>query len=1008
MDVRMFCFFLLNLLNTFGTRSTVAAMLGNQTDRLALLAFKNQINHDPLGALSSWNDSLHFCQWQGVSCGSLHQRVTALNLEGKMLVGSVSPSIGNLSFLTEINLQNNSFHGQIPQEISLLPRLQHLVLSQNSFSEGIPTNLSRCSHLKVLDLYENELTGIIPTELGSLSQLVNLVLAKNNLTGVIPASLGNLSSLEMLSLTRNGLDGSIPYELGQLSRLTFLGIGAGRLSGTIPSSLYNLSSINLFSVVQNQLSGSLPPDLGLKLPNLQVFAVGVNQFTGQIPGSLTNASGLQILSFHDNYFTGPVPSNLGELKSLLWVDISNNSLGDDADDDLSFLTSLINCSSLTNLGFANNHLRGLLPNSVANLSTKLTTLEMGGNQIVGSIPIGIENLLQLTLLGMDRNFFSGSILATIGTLQSLQKLLLNKNRFTGQVPSSLGNLSQLYELHLEENLLEGPIPSTLGDCQHLQLLNLSKNSLNGKLPKQVLGLSSLDSLNLAGNSLTGSLPLEVGSLRNLRDLDVSENKLSGEIPSTLGNCLGLERLHMQGNFFQGIIPPSLRNLRVIQVLDISRNNFSGEVPKFLESFPFLLNLNLSLNDFEGEVPTEGVFRNSSAFSVAQNGKLCGGIPILQLPTCSKKSSNQKSNKHVLITIISVVLCLTLASCFVTIYWIRKSRQKTCPTFSGEDWSPMVSYERLSKVTNGFSLDKKIGVGSHGSVYKATLDEDKTVVAVKVLNLQQRGALISFLAECETLRNVRHRNLVKILKLCSSMDFQGNDFKALVFEFMHNGSLEKWLHPEANCSRNLNFIQRLSIAIDVASALEYLHHYCQIPIVHCDLKPSNVLLDDELNAKVGDFGLARFLSKTGNQFSESRSNSVGIRGTIGYVPPEYGMGGELSTSGDVYSYGILLLETFTGKRPTDDMFVNEMNLHKFAKMALPEKVMDIIDPRLITVEEEETIKGSRIWNYTIDTMEECLVSVIRIGVACSEESPRERMDMEEVGKKLHLIRDLCCW
>ncbi|PON69028.1 Serine/threonine protein kinase, partial [Parasponia andersonii] len=167
-------------------------------------------------------------------------------------------------------------------------------------------------------------------------------------------------------------------------------------------------------------------------------------------------------------------------------------------------------------------------------------------------------------------------------------------------------------------------------------------------------------------------------------------------------------------------------------------------------------------------------------------------------------------------------------------------------------------------------------------------EDENPVAVKVLNLQQQGASKSFIVECNALRNIRHRNLVKILTCCSSMDYNNNDFKALVFEYMFNGSLEKWLHPMTVGNENQSILsltlgQRLNIATDVASAIRYLHDHCDQSIIHCDLKPSNVLLDKEMIAHVGDFGLARLIANT-DCFSESHTRTAGIRGTIGYAPP----------------------------------------------------------------------------------------------------------------------------
>jgi len=157
--------------------------------------------------------------------------------------------------------------------------------------------------------------------------------------------------------------------------------------------------------------------------------------------------------------------------------------------------------------------------------------------------------------------------------------------------------------------------------------------------------------------------------------------------------------------------------------------------------------------------------------------------------------------------------------------------------------------------------------------------------VKVFNLLQKGASKSFVAECVALINIRHRNLVKILTACCSIDIQGNDFKALVYEFMINGSLEEWLHPVHTYKpRNLNLMQRLNIAIDVARVLDYLHNDCEMPIVHCDLKPSNVLLGGDMTAHVSDFGLAKFPSEDPRQLSTGQTSTVGIRGTVGYAAP----------------------------------------------------------------------------------------------------------------------------
>ena len=199
--------------------SIISNALGNETDRYALLKLKESILEDPHGVLNSWNDSVHYCNWLGISCSKRHQRISGLDLDGYNLLGTISPYVGNLSFLRLIRLQRNSFFGEIPLEIGRLFRLQHLNLSDNKLEGKIPVNLSYCSQLMLLNLWKNNLTGRIPSELGSLLKLVKLNLGINNLTGGIPASLGNISSLNWLSLVYNNLVGSIPKELGELKSL---------------------------------------------------------------------------------------------------------------------------------------------------------------------------------------------------------------------------------------------------------------------------------------------------------------------------------------------------------------------------------------------------------------------------------------------------------------------------------------------------------------------------------------------------------------------------------------------------------------------------------------------------------------------------------------------------------------------------------------------------------------------------------------------------------------------
>ncbi|KAH9717286.1 putative receptor-like protein kinase [Citrus sinensis] len=995
----IWCFSLLLSSHSFSVHT-------NETDRLALLAIKSQF-HDPLEVTSSWDTSVNLCQWTGVTCGRRHQRVTELYLRNQSLGGTLSPYVGNLSFLKLIHLGDNNFYGEIPDEVGRLSRLETLVVANNSFSGKIPTNLSRCSNLINFLSHKNNLVGEIPADIGysSWSKLEKLSIAVNHLRGQLPASIGNLSALQAFDVGENTLHGRIPESLGQLRSLKFLNVEENNFSGMVPVSIYNISSLEMIFLPANRLEGILPLNIGFNLPNLKSLIVAQNNLTGPIPHSLSNASNLIELNLGQNHFTGKVSIDFNGLSDLAWLSFEANNLGAEASNDLDFVFSLTNCSKLEWLGLRKNQFGGNLPHFIANLSKTMTIIDMGENKLSGTIPLGIGNLVNLNLFSLHLNQLIGTIPHVIGSLKNLQLLYLYGNSLEGNIPSSLGNLTILTKLALDFNNLQGNIPSSLGSCQNLMELIVSHNKLNGTLPQQILEIRTLSfQLDLSNNLLSGYLPFRVGNLKNLARLDISMNHFFGEIPATLSACTSLEYLYMQGNSFGGRIPLSLISLKSLKVLDLSRNNLSGKIPEYLENLPFLQYLDLSYNHFEGQVPAKGVFHNKTSISLVGNENLCGGLDELHLPSCPLKGSRKSKVTFLVKVIIPVIMsCLILSACFLVVYARRRrSAHKDSNSLLIEQKFPFVSYAALRKATNEFSTSNMIGQGSFGIVYKGIFSENGMVVAVKVINLNQKGGFRSFVAECEALRNIRHRNLIKIITICSSIDSKGADFKALVYEYMENGSLEEWLHQRNDhleaCSVIL--IQRLDIAIDVASAIEYLHHHSQPPIIHGDLKPSNILFDHDMVAHVGDFGLARFLSDGPlSAAPQSQSSSIGIKGTVGYVAPEYGTGGEVSMRGDVYSFGILLLEMFTGKRPTDSMFNDGLTLHEFAKRALPEEVVNIVEPSLLTEEIARNSDGE----IRVRT-EQCLSAVIGIGVSCSMESPTERMEMRDAVAKLCAARE----
>ncbi|KAJ1274692.1 hypothetical protein BS78_05G081000 [Paspalum vaginatum] len=988
---------------------TSSSASGNETDRLSLLDFKKSMTLDPQHALASWNDSTHFCSWEGVLCTSTSpRRVASIRLERRGLVGQISPSLGNLTLLTNLSLATNRLTGEIPPSLGHLQQLQYLFLSNNTLQGRIPS-FANCSSLRVLWMHRNGLVGQFPAELPP--SLRQLQISVNNLSGAIPASLSNITALSVISCVYNNFVGNIPDEFAKLSNMQQLYVGGNQLSGRFPQAVMNLSSLTDLSLGLNQLSGEVPPGLGSALRNLLLLELPVNFFHGPIPHSLTNASNLYYIEISRNSFSGMVPTAIGSLNKLEMLNLEYNQLQAESKQDWGFLNSLANCTELIDFSMTGNRLRGHVPASLGNLTNQLQYLYLAENQLSGEFPAGIANLDNLFTVALAVNQFSGALPEWLGSLKNLQKISLGTNLFSGAIPSSFSNLSQLADLNLESNLLVGQIPPSFANLRILKLLNISNNNLHGSIPKELFKIPTIVQISLYVNNLGGTLHPDIANARQLTYLQISSNNLSGLIPGTLGNCESLEIIELDHNAFTGSIPISLGNIRTLKVLNLSHNNLIGPIPASLGNLQLIEQLDLSFNNLKGEVPRKGIFKNASAMQIGGNQELCGGLPELHLPPCPAIPSD--SDKHKLSIILKVVIPVAIAVSLAVVISVmllfrrRKQANRSISLSSLGIEIPKISYSDLLRATESFAASNLIGQGRYGSVYRGKLFHDRNEVAIKVFSLETRGAQKSFIAECNALRNVRHRNLVPILTACSTMDSNGNDFKALVYEFMPRGDLYKLLYstedPEG--SSYLNYIsldQRLSILVDVSDALAYLHHSHQGIIVHCDLKPSNILLDDDMVAHVGDFGLARFKfdSVTSSFTNSDSTSSVAIKGTIGYVAPECAGGGQVSTSSDVYSFGVILLEMFIRRRPTDAMFKDGMSIAKFTEINFPDNLLQIVDPQLL--QELNLGKGTPV--AIKDSGAQILQSVLSIGLCCTKTSTSERISMQEAAAKLHGIRD----
>ncbi|WJX26684.1 hypothetical protein P8452_15574 [Trifolium repens] len=938
---------------------------------LYLYQFKLSVD-DPSSSLSTWNNRDQTpCSWSGITCDDkTNTAVTKINLSNFNLFGPLPTSIlCRLTNLTTLILTNNSINQTLPLDISLCTSLTHLDLSQNLLTGTLPHTLSNLVNLRYLDLTANNFSGSIPNSFGTFQKLEVISLVYNLLESSIPPSLGNITTLKTLNLSYNPFQPShIPPEIGNLTNLEILWLSSCNLIGVIPDSFRNLKKLSVFDLSMNNLEGSIPSSL-TEMTSLKQIELYNNSFSGELPAGMSNLTSLRLIDVSMNFIGGVIPDELCRLP-LESLNLYENRFSGELPASIADSPNLYEFKIFTNL------LSGELPENLGK-NGPLIWFDVSNNKFSGKIPASLCEKGALEELLMIHNSFSGEIPESLGRCRTLARVRLGFNRFSGEVPVGFWGLPHVYLLELVDNSFSGSIAKTIGGAGNLSLLTLSNNNFSGVIPEEIGKLENLLEFSGGNNKFNSSLPESIVNLSQLGILDLHNNDLSGELPKGIQSLKKLNELNLANNEIGGKIPEEIGSMSVLNFLDLSDNQFSGYVPLSLQNLK-LNQLNLSYNSLSGEIPplmAKDMYRDS----FIGNPGLCGDLKGL----CDVKGEGKSTDFVWLLRTIFIVAALVFVFGVIWFYFkymnIKKGR-----SIDKAKWT-LMSFHKLGfgedEILNCLDEDNVIGSGSSGKVYKVVLRNGEAVAVKKIwggVRVETESGDVeknqfqdnAFDAEVETLGKIRHKNIVKLWCCCTT-----RDCRLLVYEYMPNGSLGDMLHSSKGGL--LDWPTRYKIALDAAEGLSYLHHDCVPPIVHRDVKSNNILLDEDFGARVADFGVAKVVESNGKG---TKSMSV-IAGSCGYIAPEYAYTLRVNEKSDIYSFGVVILELVTGRKPVDPEF-GEKDLVMWACNTLDQKGVDhVLDSRLHSCFKEEICK------------------VLNIGLMCTSPLPINRPAMRRVVKML---------
>ncbi|KAK8585523.1 hypothetical protein V6N13_050501 [Hibiscus sabdariffa] len=781
-------------------------------------------------------------------------------------------------------------------------------------------------------------------------------------------------------------------------------------------------SINLAS---KSLSGSLPPDIAT-LSELRSVFLQQNSLSGSVP-SFANLSKLQTILLDGNAFTSVSSDAFFGLSSLQTLSLSQNT-------KLSQWTfpDLSQSASLVEVQLDNTNLYGTLPDVFESLNS-LQSIRLSYNNLSGTLPASLGGTMVKNFwINNQMVGFTGT-LDVLSSMTQLSQVWVHKNMFTGQIPD-LSKCVGLFDLQLRDNQLIGPVPGSLLNLPSLKNVSLSNNKLQGPFPKfppsvesvavngtnnfcndngnpcdpQVATLLEIAggfgypvflSDGWAGNDACQFVFVICDSQKNVITVNLGKKNLVGTISPAFGNLTKLKNLYLNDNNLTGPIPDALTKLSSLQLFDVSNNNLTGDFPKFSTSVMFTYSGNSLLGKSTGS--GGGGTPGSGGSSGGSGGN-------------SKNGGNGKNSIALIVGIVIGVLVFVAVVCFVSYKYVMNKRYgkfgkmdgnasdaekgavkngamgKTTNGYGGlpgemqsqssgdysdshfsEGGNVAISIQVLREVTDNFNDANVLGRGGFGIVYKGEMPNG-TQIAVKRMLCAEKGTkgMNEFQAEIAVLTKVRHRHLVALLGYC----INGNE-RLLVYQYMPQGTLSQHLFEwREKGYAPLTWKQRVTIALDVARGVEYLHSLAQQSFIHRDLKPSNILLGDDMRAKVADFGLVK------NAPEGKYSLETKLAGTFGYLAPEYAATGRVTRKVDVYAFGVVLMEIVTGRQALDVTLPDEKShlVTWFRRVLINKDNIPKVVDETINCDDEETMA--------------MVFKVAELAGHCTAREPYQRPDM----------------